>query len=267
MNKKLIWGIVIVVIGAGVAYAFLTPTRYINCCHGEQYMGTQAKTYSADGIEFQYPSNAQAFKESGDGYPRNIIISYPSTNSDAINGVDYNKAVKIQIFGKNESSFNDLTERNTSTDSVHKTSGIAAHIFVSDTGHKELFKIVNSTFKFTSPTEKQPLNRGISPSITILSPNGGETLKIGQTYKISFASTGDLVSKTIRLNKYSDDGILVDNKVIGTTNSDEFIFKVPSSIAITRFGAPSYKIQVLVDKYNDGMGVADESDSYFSITN
>ncbi len=125
----------------------------------------------------------------------------------------------------------------------------------------EILKQILSTFKFTSPVTNS------TPSITILSPNGGETLKVGQTYKISFRSIGDLGSKTIRLNSYSYDGIRLNSYFVGTTeNNSEFNFTIPSGVEVTRFG-PNYMIQVLVDKYNTGKGVADESDNYFSITN
>jgi hypothetical protein len=105
------------------------------------------------------------------------------------------------------------------------------------------------------------------PSIVIISPNGGEKWKIGQTYTISIVITGELGTRTVRLNRYSDDGIRVGEETIGTTETNNFSFKVPVGTPETRGNADRYKIQVISDKYNSGMGVSDESDNYFTITN
>ena len=106
----------------------------------------------------------------------------------------------------------------------------------------------------------------VEPSIAVLSPNGGENWKIGQTYTISTKSSGDLGKRTIRLNRYSDDGARVGAETIGTTNTDTFSYKVPVGTEDTKGNAGRYKIQVVVDKYDNGRGVSDESDGYFSIT-
>ncbi|GEM_PF-2349031 len=119
----------------------------------------------------------------------------------------------------------------------------------------------------TAPVPTAQNNQSsVKPSITILSPNGGENWKIGQTYTISFAKTGELGAITVRLNRYSDDGVRVGAETIGTTNTNTFSFKVPVGTSETRGNAGRYKIQVIVDKYSSGMGVADESGDYFSIT-
>lgn len=124
----------------------------------------------------------------------------------------------------------------------------------------------NSQINSITPISAQGNQSSVKPSITILSPNGGENWKIGQTYTISFAKTGELGSITVRLNRYSDDGVRVGAETIGTTNSNTFSFKIPVGTSETRGNAGRYKIQAIVDKYNSGMGVADESDNYFSIT-
>ncbi len=106
-----------------------------------------------------------------------------------------------------------------------------------------------------------------NPSITVTSPNGGDVWKIGQTYLVTTKSSGNLGTKTIRLNRYSDDGVRVGSETIGTTEDDSFSYKVPSGIDQTRGMAARYKIQVIINKYDSGMGVADESDNYFTINN
>jgi len=103
------------------------------------------------------------------------------------------------------------------------------------------------------------------PSIKIVTPNQAEKWVIGKTYKIAFDITGDVGERVIMLNRYSDDGIRVGAEVIATTMADEFYFTVPKNASTTVVDAPRYKIQVLSSKYNDGVGLADESDSYISI--
>ena len=73
-------------------------------------------------------------------------------------------------------------------------------------------------------------------------------------------------TKTVRLNRYSDDGVRVGEQTIGTMQANTFSFKVPVGTDETRGAAGRYKIQVVSDKYNSGMGVSDESDNYFSIS-
>lgn len=106
-----------------------------------------------------------------------------------------------------------------------------------------------------------------NPSIRIISPNGGETLTIGKSYKVTFSSAGDVGSKSIFLRKYSDDHIDIGSVLIGTVGSNEYeyTFTVPVDTTPTRIDTPVYKVQVQSDKYNEGMGVADESDGYINI--
>ncbi len=103
------------------------------------------------------------------------------------------------------------------------------------------------------------------PELRVVSPNGGEVWKIGQTYTITLATKDELGMKTVRLNRYSDDGFRIGEETIGTTGTNTFSYKVPVGTSETRGDAGRYKIQVIVDKYDSGMGVADESDNYFSI--
>lgn len=129
---------------------------------------------------------------------------------------------------------------------------------ISPSKGEEYFNHILSTLKFIASPK---------PDIIVLSPNGGEGWIIGQTYTISVATKGDLGTKTVRLNRYSDDGVRVGEQTIGTMQANTFSFNVPIGTDETRGAAGRYKIQVVSDKYNSGLGVSDESDNYFSITN
>ncbi len=127
----------------------------------------------------------------------------------------------------------------------------------------EPYGVKSNAVEFTVTSEKP----SSQPDIKVISPNGGENWKIGQTYSISTLSGGELGTRTIRLNRYSDDGVRVGEITIGTTESDNFSYKIPVGTEQTTGSASRHKIQVIVNKYNTGKGVADESDNYFSITN
>jgi hypothetical protein len=104
-----------------------------------------------------------------------------------------------------------------------------------------------------------------TPSIKVVFPDKAEEWTVGKTYNIAFDVIGDVGTRIIRLNRYSDDGIRLGSEEIGTTMADSFSFTVPMDTPTTMEDAPKYKIEVLSSKHNDGMGVADESDTYFMI--
>ena len=134
-----------------------------------------------------------------------------------------------------------------------------AYIIIKDSKNGE---ILGKSEEFTITPEKP----SSQPDIKVISPDGGENWKIGQTYSISTLSVGELGARTIILNRYSDDGVRVGRITIGTTESDNFSYKIPVGTEQTTGSASRYKIQVFVNKYDTGRGVADESDNYFTIT-
>jgi len=108
----------------------------------------------------------------------------------------------------------------------------------------------------------------ISPTITILSPNAGESLKFNTKNTISWNYTGlndsDIVSIIIRTIDH-------DPCVIGKTTvlARKYDF-IPSEVSctgtsLTKLNASThYKAQIIVEKYAEGRGVADMSDDYFT---
>nr|MBP7967156.1 hypothetical protein [Candidatus Woesebacteria bacterium] len=55
------------------------------------------------------------------------------------------------------------------------------------------------------------------PSIKVVFPDAAEEWTVGKTYNIAFDVTGDVGTRIIRLNRYSDDGIRLGSEEIGTT--------------------------------------------------
>jgi hypothetical protein len=96
------------------------------------------------------------------------------------------------------------------------------------------------------------------PTLTITSPNGGETWQLGSTHDITWTSTGDIGNVMIKLYK---DGYsylpIVD--VPGTENDGSYTWNIPSSWA----ESSAYIIKIYS---NNPYEFLDESDNYFSIS-
>jgi hypothetical protein len=105
-------------------------------------------------------------------------------------------------------------------------------------------------FSITGPKISQP-------SITVLSPNGGETYKIGDTVKISWSGNNLGVSNINISWCKSNSGC--NNIVTRIPNSGNYSWTIPAT-----FAPGSYKIQIGNDDIDNA--VSDESDNYFTIT-
>ncbi|OGI67801.1 hypothetical protein A3A05_03605 [Candidatus Nomurabacteria bacterium RIFCSPLOWO2_01_FULL_41_12] len=96
-------------------------------------------------------------------------------------------------------------------------------------------------------------------SITVLSPNGGESIVLGSTYFISWSSSNMSEGDSVRIELYKNgvyqEQIAFNQPVFGTYNW------IPSGKILT--GA-DYKIRI-VKAYDNSNSIFDESDSYFSI--
>ncbi|MFA6446060.1 MAG: hypothetical protein WCW14_02305, partial [Candidatus Paceibacterota bacterium] len=115
------------------------------------------------------------------------------------------------------------------------------------------------------------------PSLTLVSPNGGETYKKGDTVNIRWNTEN--ISSTIDINLLKADGSIVYNLVsqLDPQNGSQvdsigpsYSWWVPTDNGPggRKIDAGTYKIQIIVPGYNDeGRGVADASDNYFTVTN
>ena len=94
-------------------------------------------------------------------------------------------------------------------------------------------------------------------SITVISPNGGETLKIGEQHLIKWDTTGDIDQVTIALNK---NGVYIKNLIWNIKNNSSISWTPDLSLE----PGDDYKIRI-TDPDSSSYDY-DESDNYFSIT-
>jgi hypothetical protein len=108
------------------------------------------------------------------------------------------------------------------------------------------------------------------PTITVTSPNGGEQLVIGQTYKISWQSTSydtGYYAAVYLVNNKTKEKTIIRN---GASVNDVFIWTVPQTTTdpnFSRLGGNVYKIEVDIIKMGEIVAVvnSDVSDSEFVI--
>jgi len=140
-----------------------------------------------------------------------------------------------------------------------------------------------SSSGFSSTTGRSCSGSTNSPSVTVLSPNGGETLVAGRTYEIRYnARNFDTNLKApihIFFERYNQSGLRTGNPnygmiPIGDTNDpSSFTWRIPADVisdidAVVGSG-DKYKVQVCLMDYcsvqnNSG---TDKSDGYFNIVN
>ncbi len=160
-NTKIIWGIVmavIVIVGGYFSFIHVLTggpdygrTGPVDRPAADTVVDSNWKTYSGYGIEFKYPSDAVVVTDCT-GTPCQVLVSYHSSSTDAIQGIDYNKKVQIQLYWKGQGTYyEEAAARKTATDSMYKSDKMAVHVFILEKGDIKLFEIVGSTFKFVNP--------------------------------------------------------------------------------------------------------------------
>jgi len=117
-----------------------------------------------------------------------------------------------------------------------------------------VFDASDSYFKIVSTTTQ--------PSITITSPNSGETWQLGSTQKITWSTNNIPVSNTMTIRLRGDDGVeryIYDQHGDSVAaNYGEFTFLVHSNLPVGKYKA-EVKTSVNTQSYLDA------SDNYFSI--
>lgn len=105
---------------------------------------------------------------------------------------------------------------------------------------------------------------GSTQTITVLSPNGGETWQVGQTYQIKWSAPN------LQFSAETIIGLDVTTQTVAeiarVTNSGSFSFTVPASIAGYKLGGSNtYKILVSVFDGVKGAYASDRSDAPFTV--
>ena len=112
------------------------------------------------------------------------------------------------------------------------------------------------------------------PAVTVLSPNGGEIYKKGDTVLIRWKAYN--IDSTININLLkAEGGIYYDlgTQINPSTGSQvdasgpAFSWWIPTDDGPggRRIETGIYKIQIIALEYDDGRGIADTSDNYFTI--
>ncbi|MFZ2167291.1 MAG: Ser-Thr-rich GPI-anchored membrane family protein [Minisyncoccia bacterium] len=137
-------------------------------------------------------------------------------------------------------------------------------LYVFTTGGKMIENGMLGTFKFTPPTIQAPLvapTKNTTKSITVIYPNGGETLQAGKTYVVRWNSSG----LTDQDNVYIGIQDMNDTYFSGTTiNAGETLITQGQynwTIPTLYKEGSKYKISV----YTNRQTYIDSSDNYFTI--
>lgn len=109
------------------------------------------------------------------------------------------------------------------------------------------------------------------PSITLISPNGGENYKIGDTvdirWKVSNIGTGYFAS-AILIDENGDNkyGSISEGKSIGPNEPGIYQWTIKDKIYRTQLVPGRYKLEIMTDGGKYFLAVYDQSDNYFTIT-
>ncbi len=101
-----------------------------------------------------------------------------------------------------------------------------------DKKYSTAFDQILSTFKFIEPSSSSP---STAPKITVLSPNGGEQWKIGETHTIRWSSSGYSGNIDISLLKQKMDfGVEIATLYVakGVPNTENYSWTIPASFTI-----------------------------------
>lgn len=229
------------------------------------------KTYtdSINGYQIDYPSNWIVEK--------NLGVSVRFINPERQGKPDTDIPVEAFGLGFNKTSCKNsewkegfgLIFYKSSCISVEK--GLYASMSAGDENAKKIEDKILTSFKFTS--QKTDVSVNTTPSIKVLSPNGGEKINFDQSYEIKWNNTdvenggsiyispkGKDMDKSLVVDRFAYKGQAYTWKAGEVFSSD---FK--SRVKVT---PGEYKIGVCLTKYvnNKSVEECDWSDNYFTIT-
>ncbi|MDD5146554.1 MAG: Ser-Thr-rich GPI-anchored membrane family protein, partial [Candidatus Pacebacteria bacterium] len=107
-------------------------------------------------------------------------------------------------------------------------------------------------------------------SIKIISPNGGETWQVGQTYSIKWESAAYPLNASVQIGlrdkRYDPNLGTGEATIVNTTNTGNYSWTVPANLgSMVLDGTSIYSVVAYIDGGGDGK--FDKSDDYFSIKN
>jgi hypothetical protein len=90
-----------------------------------------------------------------------------------------------------------------------------------------------------------------SPSVTVTSPNGGESLTVGTTHTITWASTGNV--ENVKIEYYNENDISGVTIVSSTANDGSYDWTVPDDVSSLNAVRISVAEEDSIDDYSNGM--------------
>jgi hypothetical protein len=128
------------------------------------------------------------------------------------------------------------------------------------------YTIEKEQLNLQRPIAETPEIKNVEPYIKVLSPNGGEQWKIGETYNIKWDSTGVSKIYVTLFNYGQTDSCRLTYESIINTGSYSFAIGQQGRCPQSVFIGDKIKIQVSADvNTTNGVEIKDESDNYFSI--
>jgi hypothetical protein len=323
MNKKIIWGVVIVliVVLAGLVvkanfFPDLSKRQVANCCDGSQQkaamdsMIADWKTYTNEkyGFNFKYPTDwvieggvsdisvgvwrSKAWKKGQDEIEAggllggsngpDLAISYCDSACYTQIRKDWNAdaVTSIQDIFKNRyaQSFEETIVDGRKAYMWVEVSSIDRNViyvpfpqggyFLSEPEHGDVkvtqgIKQIISTFKFTSTPAATS-----QPSIKVISPNGGEKYKGGDTINITWNSSG-FDSSLVNLYLLRTDEGQTSRLASGIRNTGSYMWTIPKTISVNATTPYIISVHIVPTGGQDGIDNvnSDESDMKFTITN
>lgn len=160
---------------------------------------------------------------------------------------------------------------------VYKNKNVEAPVIVNETQqvkNQNIQPIQNNSDEITARVPEDrivdpqaPCDSKATPSLKVLSPNGGETFTLGQTINIKWSSKCTDPNKTVLLSIGIKDSQAVSELLsMEVKNSGSYDFTIPSNYNLS--GYNSNKYDVTIDYvYGNGDAVSDKSDGFFTIIN
>ncbi len=121
-----------------------------------------------------------------------------------------------------------------------------------------------------SVTESVPVAASSRPIITVLSPNGGEKIELNRSTTLKWAqidlNSDDVLSIAFRDKDWNVCWAGKIKASLGQIAFNPSEIKCSAGSTFTSFKYDNkYVLQLIADRFTDGMGVADQSDSPFTI--
>jgi hypothetical protein len=175
---------------------------------------------------------------------------------------------------KSDTDWNGFVGNDSMRSVYYQSNNINLVLVATVASKQDILNKIQSTFKFII------VNSNSQPSITVLSPNGGENWQVGSTQSIRWTAPTDLTNMTIEIHKYVPEcysnGMYICPAPLPTApptiatnvaNTGEYKWVVGSSLVYGGTVAPGqYNISVVGSKANTS-AISDSSDNYFTITN